>query len=455
MNVKKSSPSDRLWDFFCSLKLTIITLLLLAITSIIGTVIQQGAAPEEYIREYGRSNYELFTKLQFTDMYHSWWFVGLLGLFSVNLICCSIKNFPRVWKFVVEPQLIAGDGTYKNSANKAEFSSKEAAATLAPRLAETLKGAFAKPVQSQEEGKIHLFSQKGIYSRFGAYLTHLSILIIMVGAIVGTVWGYKAYVNIVEGTSTSQVWPRGSNQPLDLGFTVRCDRFSVSYYEGTQRPRDYNSDLVILENGKEILKKTIEVNDPLSYKGITFYQSSYGPAGTGSFEFEVTDNNGGEKLTIKVAQGQKAQLPRGFAFSVDDFTPSYDRFGPAAKLHVDAPDGTHRTPFVILQNFPQFDARRGGDFSFALKGYKQPQYTGLQVAKDPGVWVVWSGCFLMVFGSMGAFFFSHRRIWVRLTEEKGKTLVQVAASAHRNQPAFALKFEELTKQIEDTIENKA
>jgi cytochrome c biogenesis protein len=236
---------------------------------------------------------------------------------------------------------------------------------------------------------------------------------------------------------------------------VRCDDFDVTYYAGTQRPREYSSELVVLEDGKEMLKKRIEVNHPLSYKGITFYQSSYGPAGTGAFELEVTDNSGGQKINVKAAQGQKVKLPRGFSFSVDEFTPTYDTYGPAAKLHVNDPNGTRRNPFIILQKFPQFDARRGGDFSFALIGFSQPQYTGLQVAKDPGVNIVWLGCFLMVFGSLSAFFFSHRRVWIRLSTHNGKTRIQLAANAHRNQPAFAYKFDDLKKLIADTIENKA
>lgn len=447
---------DRIWDFFCSLKLTIITLLLLAITSIIGTVIQQNASPEEYIREYGQSNYELFVKLQFTDMYHSWWFVGILGLFSVNLICCSIKNFPRVWKFVREPALVPGEGTLKNSANTAEFTSKEGFEALGQRLAAALEKNFSKPVQTEQDGKLYLFSQKGIYSRFGAYITHLSILIIMGGAIIGTIWGYKAYVNIAEGTSTTQVWPRGSKTPLDLGFEVRCDDFTVSYYEGTQRPRDYTSDLVVIDNGQEVIKKTIEVNDPLTYKGITFYQSSYGPAGNAAFKVQVKHNESGEVLNLRAVQGQHIPLPGGYAFAITDYTPTYDRFGPAAQMHVNTPDGQHGAPFIILQQFPQFDQKRGGIFSFTLVGYEEPpMYTGLQVAKDPGVWVVWLGCFLMIFGSCGAFFFSHRRVWICLEENNGKTRVRVAASAHRNQPAFSMAFDELKQELGKTIENKA
>jgi len=452
----KQNFTDRIWDFFCSLKLTIITLLLLAVTSIIGTVLQQNAKPEEYIREYGQSNYELFKTLQFTDMYHSWWFVGILGLFSVNLICCSIKNFPRAWKFLTAPALIAGEGTLKNSANRAEFTSKEDIQQLGQRLAETLGKIFAKPTLTEENGKLYLFAQKGIYSRFGAYMTHLSILIIMLGAIIGTVWGYKAYVNISEGTSTSQVWPSGSNVPLDLGFEVRCDDFRVTYYDGGRRPKDYKSDLVVIDNGQEVVTKTIEVNDPLTYKGITFYQSSYGTAGDAGFKMQVKIRESGEVLNLKATQGQNIPLPGGYAFAVTDYTDAYQSYGPAAQLHVSTPDGRRGSPFIILKQFPQFDEKRDGNFSFSLVGYEEPaMYTGLSVAKDPGVWVVWLGSFLMVFGSCGAFFFSHRRIWICLDEEKGKTRVRIAASAHRNQPAFSMAFDEMKNSFAQTIENKS
>ena len=446
--------AEKIWDFFCSLKLTIIILLLLALLSIIGTVLQQNAPAAEYIQEYGQSNYELFVALQFVDMYHSWWFIGLLGLFSVNLICCSIKNFPRVWKFVKEPALIASPGILKNSANRLEATSKENKQQLANRLAALLKKEFSAPKQSEKDGKLYLFAQKGIYSRFGAYATHLSILIIMAGAIIGNVWGYKAYVNIVEGTSTNQVWSRNGQVPVELGFTVRCDKFDVSYYPNSRRPKDYNSDLVVLENGQEILRKRIEVNDPLTYKGITFYQSSYGPAGSAFFQIKVTENATGKVMNMKASMGQNVNLPGGHAFTVSDFT-AEGRFGPAARIHVNTPDGRRGNPFMVLKNFPDFDVKRGGKFSFTLVDFKEPQFTGLQVAKDPGVEVVWLGCFLMVFGSLTAFFFSHRRIWVCLEDGGGKTKVQIAANAHRNQPGFSLAFDELKLKLDAVIENKS
>ena len=451
----KKPSTDRIWDFFCSLKLAIITVLLLALTSIIGTIIQQNAPAADYIREYGQANYELFKKLQFIDMYHSPWFIGLLALFSVNLICCSIKNFPRVWKFVKEPTLVASSGIFKGSANRAEFSCKNPKEQVAEQLATLMKKEFAKTTLTEKDEKLYLFTQKGIYSRFGAYITHLSILIIMAGAVIGNVWGYKAFVNIVEGSSIDQVRSRNGTGPIDLGFTVRCDDFNVIYYPNSNRPKDYYSDLVILENGQEIMRKRIEVNDPLTYKGIKFYQSSYGSAGNAFFKVRVTENTTGETIEVKAHQGKRVQLPGGHSFAVTNFTENDRNFGPAMQLHVNTPDGKPGTPFVVWQKHPQLDVKRGGIFSFALLGFEQPQYTGLQVAKDPGVNVVWAGSFLIVFGSLTAFFFSHRRIWICLEDDGKKTKVLVAGNSHRNQPGFSLAFDDLLQKIEATAKNES
>lgn len=455
MTEKSKTFTDQVWDFFCSLKLTIILLLLLALTSIIGTVLQQNAPASEYISEYGQSNYELFKNLQFIDMYHSVWFIGILALFSVNLICCSIKNFPRVWKFVTDPMLVASPGVLKNSANRAEYSSKEPKKKIIERLSPLLKKEFGKIILTEKDDKTYLFAQKGIYSRFGAYMTHLSILIIMAGAIIGNVWGYKAYINIVEGTEINKVISRSGQGQIPLGFTVRCDNFDVSYYPNSNRPKDYNSDLVILEDGKEVLRKRIEVNDPLTYKGITFYQSSYGPSGKAFFNVKATNNSSGESAEFKARQGENLELPGGYAFTVTNFTENDRNFGPAMQLYVKTPDGKHGSPFVVWQNFPEFDVKRDGFFSFALLGFEQPQFTGLQVAKDPGVNIVWLGCFLMVFGSLSAFFFSHKRIWVCLDDTGKKTTVVVAANAHRNQPGFALAFDDLQQKLENCINNES
>ena len=450
---------DRLWDFFCSLKLAVITLILLAASSILGTVIEQGKTPEEMAAKHGWSlDFLKFLDqtLNAFDMYHSWWFLSLMGLFAVNLICCSIKRFPHVWKTVREPRLVADDGFFRTLSNVEEVVvQKGSVIEVRDQVAAFLGAKFAPARITEQDGKVYLYAEKGAWSRFGVYVTHASILIIFIGAAIGNIWGFKGFVNIVEGGTVDQVFVRGKQEPYPLGFTVRCDDFQVSYYEGSRRPKEFSSKLAVLENGQEVLTKEIEVNDPLSYKGIVFYQSSYGPAGDATFSFRVRERASGNTFNVTAREGQHVDLPGGYSFAVTNFAESYDTFGPAVQMHINTPDGRHGNPFIVLKNFPDFDAQRGGDFIFSLLEFNQREYTGLQVAKDPGVWVVWFGCFLMVLGSCGAFFLSHRRLWavIQPLDKKGVG-VKLGGSAHRNQPAFALFFDSLRKDLNADLSGK-
>ena len=162
------------------------------------------------MQNYGmsESTYKALDALQFFDMYHSYWFLSLMGLFAVNLICCSIKRLPRIIKIVREPALVADDGLFRTLSNKEEIVATGTIESVRDKVVALLGKKFAAPVVTEQDGKIYLFSQKGAFSRFGVYVTHSSILIIFLGAMIGNIWGYKAYVNIVEGKSINAVWPR-------------------------------------------------------------------------------------------------------------------------------------------------------------------------------------------------------------------------------------------------------
>jgi len=451
LTAKNRSFIDALWDFCCSLKLTVVSLILLAATSIIGTVIQQNRDPSEYLQLYGETTYRIFEALQLFDMYHSWWFLTLLALFALNLTACSIKRFPRVWRMVRQPVLTPEDSHYRTLSNMEEVVTKDSPENLRDKLAAVIKENFSAPTITEKDGRIHLYAEKGSWSRFGVYVTHISILVIFLGAIIGNVFGYKAFVSIVEGSEADQVWLRGTREPVDLGFTLRCESFSVTYYEGSMRPKEFKSLITVVENGEEVIKdRPVIVNDPLKHNGIVFYQSSYGPAGDPFFTFEVTERASGESQTYRLRKGQRQMLPGGASFRVADFAPSFQNFGPAARVDV-MPTGSSPRSFTVLKNFPQFDQQRGGDYIFNFVDYKQRQYTGLQVAKDPGVWVVWAGCLLLVVGSMVAFFLSHRRIWVTIRSLDGKSGIMIGGSAHRNQPAFEGFFDDFKKKLREEV----
>ncbi len=436
-----------LWDFFCSLKLAIFLLILLAATSIIGTIIPQGQLRPEYLQTISATKLKLYSSLGFFDMYHSWWFMLLLYLFTVNIVACSIKRLPRVWKIISEPTLVMTDSFEKSLAVTHDFKLEGDTATLRDRMVAFLKAEFAVPVVTEHDGEFHLFAQKAPYSRLGVYAVHLSIVVIFIGALIGSFFGFKGYVNITEGGSVSSV-QTFSGQRIDLGFTVKCDDFKVSFYD-TGAPKEFKSILTVTDNGRVVIdKRPVIVNDPLTYKGITFYQSSYGQDEAGGiFYFTVRDRKGGAPVKVSAGYGEKKLLPDGSTMQVLEATQEVSQFvpqfnGPAARIEV-TPKGGEPVSFIVFKNFPAFDEQRGGALVFTYDGSDEKMYTGLQVAKDPGVWVVWTGCFMMVAGCCMAFFMSHKRIWVRV--RKGH--VTIGGGASKNPAGFQLMFDEIVDKL--------
>jgi cytochrome c biogenesis protein len=449
LTTNKRGLAQQLWDFFCSLRLTISLLIGLALTSIIGTVIQQGPQ-REYLATLSETKIRLYSALGFFDMYHSWWFILLLYLLTLNLICCSIKRLPRVWKIVFEPVLLMDERFEKTLSNVQEFKMPGGKDELKERLASLLKAEFANPTVTEHNGAYHLFAQKYPWCRLGVYVVHLSVIIIFVGALIGSFFGYKAYVNIPEGGSVTQVDSRTGTK-IDLGYAVRCEKFSVSFYD-TGAPKEFKSILTVLENGQPVKgyqNIPIIVNDPLTYKGITFYQSSYGPTEEGAlYHVSVRNRTGGAPVKLVARPGERIPLPGGAFLSVMEATQNVNPFmkefdGPGAQVEF-TPAGGRPQPFVILsEKYDSFNAQHGGDLVITFDGMDQKFYTGLQVAKDPGVLVVWLGCLLMVIGICMAFFMSHKRIWARISDG----IVTVGGSASKNPAGFELSFDELLQKL--------
>lgn len=442
---------NTVWDFFCSLKLTIFLLISLALTSIIGTIIPQGQIPPEYVASISPTKLKIYSNIGFFDMYHSWWFITLLYVFSLNLVSCSIKRLPHVFKFITEPTLVLGEAARHSFTLKKEVHLSAPLEAGREKLAEFLGKEFAAPVLSEHNGEYHLFSQKNAWCRLGVYVVHFSILVIFVGAIIGSLFGYKGFVSIVEGSSASSVELRNGKQ-MPLGFELRCEQFSVSFYN-TGAPKEFKSILTVLENGQPVKDHTnvrVVVNDPLTYKGITFYQSSYGQASEGSEHFfSVAPRNGGTPTRITVRDGQAVTLQDGTTFKlletaqeVRQFMPEFS--GPAARVEVAFKGKTPQT-FIVFKNYPEINAQRGDALTFNYEGTNARMYTGLQVAKDPGVWVVWVGCTLMLIGLYIAFFMSHKRVWVVVS----KGHARMYANASKNQAAFQGQFEELAGKFND------
>jgi cytochrome c biogenesis protein len=433
----------RLISFFASVRLTIILLILIALVSIVGTVIPQQYGPTDAVTHLSPKLVDLFTSLQFFDLYHSVWFIVLMCLLSLNLIACSVKRFPTTWKlFTTRPSLDRGkpfedlppDNIALIEGNRNEVTSR----------VERLVQKRLKRFRKKDAGKATIFyGEKGAFSRFGAYLIHFSILVVIAGAIIGSQWGFKAYVNIAEGESTDRVYVARQGGLKKLDFTVRCDKFSIAYYENGM-PKEYRSDLSFLKDDTVILQSPLRVNHPISINGIRFYQANYGSIPGGKVHITITEANGPQTHMT-------AELKDSFSLHGDTAMVTVERIeenlmsmGPAVLLSVDSADAT--TQFWVFQGIekmkqaipylldkvPKFNPGRYKPYYFELNGIEQIFYTGLQLSHDPGVSIVAIGAFLIVAGFLVTFFSSHKRFWIRVEEAGGKTRIMVNARSTRD-----------------------
>ena len=436
------SPMDRVWNFFTSVKLAIVTLIVLSVTSIIGTIIEQNQPPEKYHKIYEDWAFALMDRINLFDMYHSVWFLFILVLFTVNLSCCTIDRFPKMLKVVRNPRTKLDGGLEKTLSLSDRWKRKGPLSGWAVKYAEALSASFAKPKVTEDGGEVHLYAETGVASRFGVYVTHLSIIIIFIGAILGNVLGFKGYVNIPEGESVTQVPVRGGIRIQDLGFTVRCNAFSLETYPSGQ-PKAYKSDLSVIDGGRETLRKTIVVNDPLQYKGIWFYQSSYGQSGGATARVAVSRKDGAPMGALALAANEPVPIDGYGTVRGVNYDQNFQGNGPALQVVVEKP-GKPAASFWLFKASPDLDRQRNDSLFFSFGGLSSKMFTGLQVAKDPGVNIVWLGCALMVIGLIMAFFLSHQRVWVRLAPgTDGRVEVVLAGSASRNRLAFEKRFEKL------------
>ncbi|WP_025321970.1 cytochrome c biogenesis protein ResB [Deferrisoma camini] len=457
--MKKSSNKGlgkRLFDFFASIKLSVVVLIALAATSVFGTVIQQHEKFAVYVAEYGEGVARVIRVLGLDDMYHSWWFQLLLVLLLVNITFCSLKRLPHAVRLmnyrdpVFDGKPVAIHEKWTKRVKGADV------AAVADAIEGLLRRRLRRVYREERDGAVYLLGTRGGWSRMGVYVTHFSLFLFGIGALVGALWGFKGFVNIPEGQSVSQVRLRGGGVK-DLGFEVRCDDFQVTFYtdrqgRSTGRPRDYISDLTVLENGREVLRKRIEVNDPLIYKGIYFYQSSYGQAGGRAAWLTVF----GPRRNIlfhrrKVARGASVDLENGDRLVLRELTGDFRGMGPAVEVVLQPAEGKPQTTVVFQA--PEGNHRKLGGYVIRLDGVETVMYTGLQVAKDPGVPIIWAGCILITLGLMIAFFLSHRRVWARVRPaDRGGVEVFLGGNASRNRIAFERWFADLCTEAQEVFE---
>jgi cytochrome c biogenesis protein len=278
--------------------------------------------------------------------------------------------------------------------------------------------------------------------------------VILLGGLLGVAFGFREFGAGVEGET--YYIARGD-------FSVRVDRFWMDYYD-TGAVKSYNSRLTIIDQGREVLARTIRVNDPLAYKGIWFYQSSYGDAWdrVAQVTLRISDRASGATLRDVVLQWQTetvlddlglrltlTNFVSHFAFNPHTktvYSKSVEHHNPAVKIMIAEGDRASVSLWLLFA-LPDLIQVQDSRYLFELIGYVPKKFTGLQIARDPGVGFVWVGSVMLVVGVTLSALIYHRRIWVKLLPDGQGTLVYVGGSTHKSRLDFSREFTRIVDGI--------
>lgn len=423
--------------------LAIVLLILISAASIMGTLIPQQEAAGLFMSRLSPGMAELLRGLQLFDIFHSTWFMVLLGLLALNLIVCSLDRFPTAWRRFRRENAPDRDDFFEAIPPDQIVIKGTPLSEEVNRIGILLRKETGRVRRRDAENHAYLFGEKGSYSYFGVYLIHLSVLIVMAGFIVSFLFGFEGHMNIVEGEASDTVSLKGGKGIKKLDFSVQCNRFFIDFY-ADGAPKTYQSDLIFFEGGRAPQSSSVLVNHPVTFAGMRFYQSSYGTIPSGDPVMIVIQ--GDKKIKdVKVAIGMAFDLPEKKAtVQMTRVEENLMGMGPAVKLNIQAPAGNIQFWVFaaikqmvqanpgLLEQVPLLNPGAFSPYVFSLEQADRRYFTGLQVTRDPGAPVVAAGAVLMVIGFIIVFFCSHRQIYIRLDQKAGRTRISIAGKSNRD-----------------------
>jgi cytochrome c biogenesis protein len=452
---QKKGFLDLLYQNLSSMRLTVLLFLTLAVCSIIGTLLPQGTSLEELQRHYGPSLSWWIDTIGLNDLYRTGWFRTLLLLLCVNLIVCTTQRLPKTLKLLQHrDEQISPEKLEKFNCHT-EITTPRALDAARSQITEIISEAFAPLQPLPSSDAFCAVAETGRWSRLMVYFIHFSVLVILLGALLGSLFGFKGFMNLSEGEASDEVMLTMGKNTIVLPFQIRCDNFDVSFYDNGA-PKEYRSDLTIIDKGQEVLRQSIRVNDPLNYQGVTFYQASYGSM-LKQAEIEIQDRDTGAATKLTLPYREVVSIPGTHdEIEVMQYQENFSNFGQAAAI-VLLREGQEPSGSWILADMPEFHGNRIQNYRVKVLNIEKGHYTGLQVKRDPGVWFVYIGFIVMLTGIGMTFYTSHRKLWVWASPSKsGKhaTTVFIAGKTNKNSLAFEEEFNHLCARLQSDLNPK-
>lgn len=475
---------DKIWSFFSSVKVGVILIVIALAASAIGTIFPQRLhipidAPSRdpavfYEAQYGIIG-KIYYQLGFYDLYDSWWYMILIALIGISLVICSIDRFVPLYR-ALKMQRAKRNETFL-SRQRLYSESKN----ITEESIEQVKEKFAGMRYKVREEDGHIFAEKGRFSRWGPYVNHIGLIIILIAALLRTtplfyldeyLWIREGQQLVIPGTENEFqienkefILETYGQSEEDLKFKEAIEKqegFIAKNYQTNAVIYQANENAVVGEDAAldVYTEAEIRMNQPVKFGGYTMYQSGYQEEySTMSFKlYEVDDpeEKAIDTFTIDLLNTPETMftLEDGYAVEVVYYYPdaqlvdgepksksSYPR-NPAFVFAVHPPEGgeTEVSYAGIGQNV---DPTNENQYKLGIVDFDTHYASGLSIRRDYSLPLFGVGAAIFMIGVIQGMYWQHRRIWLH---PKGNTLL---VAGHTNKNWFGIK-KEIDKAIEGT-----
>lgn len=421
MQSESSGWVDKIWKLFSSMKFGLTLLGIIAFTAGIGTLFPQtGDNPTK-----AETINQVWQVLGLTHLYSTAWFRFLLGLLFINLVFCSVQRFHGIYIKSFKPQPLESKSFIPGKIRR-ELSGEPN--ELRETVESDLRGKRFLIIAKDNEKGWSFIALKRRWGYWGSLITHIAIAVLVVAGLIGLLAGFKGYFMGLVGTTKSVQNVNVIQGKVPGDFDIRVNSFEPRFLPNGDRENWY-TDLSILEKGKEVAHQTISTNHPFTYKGISFYQSSWSvgiTVGMNGQEFPVTMNEGestglfqlpGTDMSMSIDVGQNLRQP----------TVSYQ-----------VSQGFKKVQSGQVLMGQTVDVQ--GKVKLTVDGW----ITGLKVKRDPGVPLVWLGFALLVIGLLLSFYWRPLLVYGVLERaENGSGKLTLGVSSARFVSSVPKELDEL------------
>ena len=451
------------WRLLTDVRFAVVLITLLALAGLVGMLVRQfpitkADDPARYAAELavmhaawdplpaGAFIVDAFDTLGLFSVFSTPWFLLLMTVLVLSIICCTLDRTPRLWRSVSRVRVDQPAAFFDTGREHRAAVTGGGEAAVEPVHQAFRRRHFRRQQTVEADGATYVYGDRNQYQKLATLLTHAGLVLFLAGGALTVAAGFETVVFVGEG-ATAPVQSVGT--PGNL--LVKNNAFFAPRREDGSFV-DFSTDLSVYRDGEEITRETIRVNDPLRLEGFVFHQNTFGPTA----ELTITDEGGalvweGPLLLDDELLG----LPQGFMT-----VPGAD-VGLVAVLSADAAG----EPLLALQGVGPADPETGENDTLFLTAIPvgvttDPEvtagqsitwdavgsWTGLVIRNDPGQPVIWLAFGLLIVGLALTFYFPRRRAWARVTQER----VELAFVADRYVDADG-EFAKLTTAVEGAL----